>query len=148
MRVGPLTDRPTRRLGLARTIDLPVIPDPRGNLTFVESERHIPFRIRRAYWVYDVPGGRHRGGHAYYELEEFIVALSGSFDVLLDDGHDERRVILNRSYFGLYVPSLIWRRLENFSTNAVCLVLASTEYREDDYIRDFGDFVRLVRGSR
>jgi len=119
-----------------RLIQLPKIPDPRGNLTFIEGERHIPFAIRRAYWIYDVPGGEVRGGHAYQALQEFVVALSGSFDVVLDDGHERRTVLLNRSYFGLYIPQLIWRHLENFSTNAVCLILASLPYDEHDYIRD------------
>ena len=131
-----------------RLIQLPKIPDPRGNLTFIEGERHIPFAIRRAYWIYDVPGGEVRGGHAYQALQEFVVALSGSFDVVLDDGHERRTVLLNRSYFGLYIPQLIWRHLENFSTNAVCLILASLPYDEHDYIRDPALFAqRLAAGS-
>jgi hypothetical protein len=133
-------------MSLVRKIDLPVIPDPRGNLTFVEGGRHVPFTIRRAYWVYDMPGGEQRGGHAYRELEEFLIALSGSFDVVLDDGFEQRRVLLNRSYFGLYVPSMVWRHTENFSTNAVLLVLASQPYSEDDYIRDHGAFIALSHG--
>lgn len=101
----------------------------------------MPFAIRRAYWIYEVPGGERRGGHAYAQLEEFVVALSGSFDVVLDDGERRETVPLNRSYFGLYVPSLVWRRLENFSTNAVCLILASRHFDEADYIRDYDDFL-------
>lgn len=127
---------------------LPRIPDWRGNLTFIEGKRHIPFRVRRAYWVYDVPGGEARGGHAYRELEEFIVALSGSFDVKLDDGTTTRTVSLNRSYFGLYVPPLVWRRLENFSTNAVCFVLASRPYEEGDYLRDQQQFLAVKAAGR
>jgi WxcM-like, C-terminal len=116
------------------------VPDPRGNLTFIESGRHVPFDVARVYWTYNVPGGSKRGGHAYRCLEECVVALSGSFDVLLDDGKHEGRVTLNRSYFGLYLPTLVWRSLENFSTNAVCVVLASRPYDEADYIRDHAQF--------
>lgn len=125
-----------------RIIDLPKISDPRGNLTFIEGEgRHIPFAIKRAYWIYDVPGGEKRGGHAYKELHEFIIALSGSFDVVLDDGKERKVFSLNRSYFGLYVPNMVWRQLENFSTNGVTLILASTAYNPDDYIRDYDVFM-------
>lgn len=120
-----------------KIIDFPKIHDPRGNLSFVENGRPVPFVIRRVYWIYDVPGGEVRGGHAYKELQEFFIALSGSFDVVLNDGQSTRNVTLNRSYFGLYVPNMIWRRLENFSTNAVCLIFASMPYAEDDYFRDF-----------
>ena len=130
------------RLDLVRRIDLPVIPDERGNLTFIEGERHVPFAIERAYWIYDVPGGERRGGHAYRRLEEFIVALSGSFDVTVDDGTARTVVSLNRSYFGLYVPSMVWRQLDNFSTNAVCLILASTHYEASDYLYDYREFRR------
>lgn len=130
------------RLDLVRRIDLPVIPDERGNLTFIEGERHVPFAIERAYWIYDVPGGERRGGHAYRRLEEFIVALSGSFDVTVDDGTARTVVSLNRSYFGLYVPSMVWRQLDNFSTNAVCLILASTHYDASDYLYDYREFRR------
>jgi len=128
-----------------RIIELPKILDARGNLTFVEGHRHIPFGIARAYWLYDVPGGQVRGGHAYRQLEEFIIALSGSFDVVVDDGSGSRHFVLNRSYLGLYVPRLIWRHIENFSTNAVCLILASRHFEEDDYIRDYDDFARYAR---
>jgi dTDP-4-dehydrorhamnose 3,5-epimerase-like enzyme len=127
-----------------RVIELPRIPDPRGNLTFIEGRNHIPFEIQRAYWIYEVPGGEVRGGHAYVELEEFFVALSGSFDVVISDGDEDSRVTLNRSYRGLYVPRMIWRGLENFSTNAVCLILASRHYDESDYVRDSERYRELV----
>lgn len=131
-----------------RVIDLPTVVDPRGKLTFIESERHVPFPIRRVYWIYDVPGGEVRGGgHAYRTLEELIIAVSGSFDVALDDGDKRELVSLNRSYNGLYVPPMTWRRFENFSTNCVCLVLASLPYAEDDYIRDHAAFLELVQGA-
>jgi dTDP-4-dehydrorhamnose 3,5-epimerase-like enzyme len=127
-----------------RIIQLPKIPDDRGNLTFIEAGRPVPFVIQRTYWIYDVPGGEVRGGHAYRELQEFFVALSGSFDVVLDDGKERKIVSLNRSYLGLYVPNMIWRHLENFSTNAVCLIMASLPYSENDYIRDYGSFIHLT----
>ena len=127
-----------------KIIELPKILDARGNLTVVESERHIPFSIERLYFIYDVPGGEVRGGHAYKELREFGVSLSGSFDVVLDDGKEKKVFSLNRSYFGLYVPRMIWRQLENFSTNAVCLIFASLPYSEEDYIRDYDEFRRVV----
>lgn len=123
-----------------KIIDLPKILDRRGNLSFVESERHIPFRVKRTYWIYDVPGGEVRGGHAYRANEEFIIALSGSFDVVLHDGKEEHRYHLNRSYNGIYVPKMIWRSMDNFSTNSLALVLSSTEFSTQDYIRDFDDF--------
>lgn len=126
-------------------VGLPRIADPRGNLTFIEGERHIPFRIRRTYWLYDVPGGEARGGHASRVTDEFLVALSGSFDVVLDDGDGRRIVQLNRSYHGLLVPRLTWRSLENFSTNAVCLALASALFDEADVIRDYETFCATVR---
>lgn len=121
-------------------IELPKIFDDRGNLSFVESENHIPFKIERTYWIYDVPGGAFRGGHAYRRLNEFIIAISGSFDVILNDGTSEYKFQLNRSYYGLYVPALYWRHLENFSTNSFALILASGKYDENDYIRDFDQF--------
>jgi dTDP-4-dehydrorhamnose 3,5-epimerase-like enzyme len=131
-----------------RLIDLPKIPDARGNLTFIEGGEHVPFAIRRVYWIYDVPGGERRGGHAYRTLEEFFVALSGSFDVVVDDGRgDVRHVVLNRSYFGLYVPPMTWRHLESFSTNAVCLILASQPYDEADYLRDHAEFTSARAGA-
>jgi len=127
-----------------RTIDLPKIEDARGNLSYLENQKQIPFDIQRVYWIYDVPGGEFRGGHAYYQLEEVIIALSGSLDVVLHDGREEHRFTLNRSYYGVYVPKLVWRHLENFSTNAVTLVVASEAYNEDDYIRDFHDFIEYA----
>ncbi|MFZ4752194.1 MAG: sugar 3,4-ketoisomerase [Chitinophagaceae bacterium] len=121
-------------------IQLPKLLDPRGNLSFIEENHHIPFKIERTYWIYDVPGGETRGGHAYKTLQEMVVALSGSFDVVLHDGREERRFLLNRSYYGLYVPSMYWRSMENFSTNSVALVLANEVYDEKQYIRDFEAF--------
>jgi len=123
-------------------IQLPKIHDPRGNLTFIEGGNHILFEIERVYWIYDVPGGEKRGGHAYKRLHELIIAVSGSFDVVLDDGQEKRNFTLNRSYYGLYVPNLIWRSLENFSTNSLCLILASDVYNEDEYIQDYNEFLR------
>lgn len=125
-----------------RIIDLPKIGDKRGNLSLVEEFKHIPFKIERTYWIYDVPGGEKRGGHAYRENQEFIVALSGSFDVVLDDGKEKKLYSLNRSYYGLYVPKGWWRQMENFSTNALALVLASTPYTKEDYIYDYQEFKR------
>ena len=124
-------------------IQLPKITDPRGNLSFFESNNHIPFEIKRTYWIYDVPGGEIRGSHAFKESQEFIVALSGSFDVVLHDGIQEKKYNLNRSYFGLYVPKLLWRRLENFSTNSLALIVSSVLYDENDYIRDFSTFKHM-----
>lgn len=121
-------------------IQLPKLLDPRGNLSFIEENHHIPFKIERTYWIYDVPGGETRGGHAYKTLQEMVVALSGSFDVVLHDGQEEKRFHLNRSYYGLYVPSMYWRSMENFSTNSVALVLANEVYDEKQYIRDFEAF--------
>lgn len=131
--------------GCAKLIELPKILDPRGNLSFIEENNHIPFSIQRSYWVYDVPGGEARGGHAFKENQELIVALSGSFDVVLHDGMEEKRYSLNRSYYGLYVPDMMWRSLENFSTNSLALVLASTSYDENDYIRDFKMYSSLKK---
>ena len=125
-------------------IDLPKIKDPRGNLSFFENENQIPFNIKRTYWIYDVPGGETRGGHAFKVSNEFIIALSGSFDVVLNDGEKETKYSLNRSYTGLLVPCMKWRRLENFSTNSLALIVSSIEYDENDYIRDFNDFKKLV----
>lgn len=124
----------------SRIIQLPKILDLRGNLSFVEEMNHIPFRIARSYWIYDVPGGEARGGHAYRTNQEFIIAISGSFDVVLDDGRDAQTFSLNRSYYGLYVPNGLWRVMQNFSTNSLALVLASTPYDEHDYIRDYDSF--------
>jgi dTDP-4-dehydrorhamnose 3,5-epimerase-like enzyme len=123
-----------------KLIELPKILDDRGNLSFLEANRHVPFEIKRTYWIYDVPGGESRGGHSYKINEEFIIALSGSFDVVLTDGKDKKTISLNRSYFGLYVPNGIWRHLENFSTNALAFITASTAYNELDYERDFNTY--------
>ncbi|MFC2080829.1 FdtA/QdtA family cupin domain-containing protein [Bacteroidota bacterium] len=131
----------------ARIINLPKILDERGNLSFIEQNNHIPFEIKRVYWIYDVPGGEIRGGHAYKKLNEFIVALSGSFDVVIHNGQKELKYTLNRSYNGLFVQKLLWRRMENFSTNALCLILASDFYKEDDYLRNFNDFIKIVRSQ-
>jgi hypothetical protein len=121
-------------------IDLPRVNDPRGNLTFIESGRHVPFEIKRVYYLYDVPGGAQRGGHAHKDLQQLIVAASGSFDVHLDDGRAKKTVHLNRSYNGLFVCSMTWREISNFSSGAVCLVLASKYFDEDDYYRDYAQF--------
>lgn len=124
-------------------ITLPKFLDSRGNLSFIEEDNQLPFRIKRVYWIYDVPGGEIRGEHAFRETEEVIIALSGSFDVVLNDGTDEYKFHLNRSYFGVFVPNMMWRKLENFSTNSLALIIASTDYSEDDYIRDFEYFRQL-----
>lgn len=126
-----------------KLIQLPKYLDARGNLSFVEEFKHIPFKIERTYWIYDVPGGEARGGHAYKENQEFIVALSGSFDVILDDGQKRQTYSLNRSYYGLYVPQGIWREMNNFSTNSLALVLSSTLYNPEDYIYDYQQFKSL-----
>lgn len=126
-----------------RIIELPKINDPRGNLSFIEGESHIPFEIKRAYWIYDVPGGQARGGHAYKTLEEFVIALSGSFDVLLSDGEKEFKFSLNRSYYGLYIPKMYWRKMDNFSTNSLALNLSNKAYEFDEYIRDKDLFKKM-----
>jgi hypothetical protein len=128
-----------------KLINLPQIIDCRGNLSFVEESNHIPFKIERTYWIYDVPGGEERGGHAYRQNEEFIIALSGSFDVVLDDGKESKRYHLNRSYYGLYVPKMLWRMMGNFSTNSLALVLSSTTFDESDYIREYDLFKNLIK---
>ena len=127
-----------------RIIDLPKVTDNRGNLTFIESTKHIPFDIARVYYLYDVPGGAERGGHAHKDLHQLIIAMSGSFDVVLDDGKEKRRFHLNRSYYGLYVCPMMWRELDNFSSGSVCMVLASNYYDESDYYRDYKDFLKDV----
>lgn len=129
----------------AQIINLPKFLDARGNLSFVEQFKHIPFEIKRTYWIYDVPGGEARGGHAYKENQEFIVALSGSFDVNLDDGKEKKTFSLNRSYYGLYIPMGVWREIDNFSSNSLALVLSSTKYNEDDYIYDYERFIDFVK---
>lgn len=128
-------------------INLPKFLDARGNLSFIEQEKHIPFVIKRAYWIYDVPGGECRGGHAYRNNEEFIISLSGSFDVVLNDGTERKVFSLNRSYHGLYVPKGLWREMENFSTNSLALILSSTDYDAHDYIRDYDEFLKLKRNG-
>jgi hypothetical protein len=128
-----------------RVIDLPRIANPAGNLTFVEGTRHVPFEIKRVYYLYDVPGGSERGGHAHKTLRQFFIAMSGSFDVELDDGYHKKKIHLNRSYYGLYVDRGIWRVLDNFSSGAVCMVLASEYFDEGDYYRDYVDFLLAVR---
>lgn len=130
-----------------KIIDLPKINDPRGNLTFIEGERHLPFAIRRVYYLYDVPGGAERGGHAHRNLEQCIIALAGSFDILVDDGTARQKIHLNRPYQGLYVCPMIWREIDNFSSGSVCLVLASDYYDEGDYFRGYDEFLRSVKGG-
>ncbi len=132
----------------AKLIQLPKISDPRGNLSVIEDCKDIPFKIERAYWIYDVPGGEARGGHAYRKNQEFIVAMSGSFDVHLYDGKEKKTFHLNRSYYGLYIPEGLWREMDNFSTNSLALVLASTKYDVNDYIRDHESFLRLKNESK
>lgn len=126
-----------------RIIKLPKIEDERGNLSFLEEENHIPFIIKRTYWIYDVPGGQVRGGHAFKEQQELIIALSGSFDVIVDDGIEKKTFTLNRSYYGLYIPTTLWREMDNFSTNSLAMVLSSTVFTEDDYIRNYDDFKKF-----
>lgn len=128
-------------------IQLPKFLDARGNLSFLEQLNHIPFEIRRTYWIYDVPGGECRGGHAYKENEEFIVSLSGSFDVIIDDGKNRKTFTLNRSYYGLYVPKGLWREMDNFSTNSLALIVSSTKYRKDDYVRNYDEFINLKKNG-
>ena len=124
-------------------IQLPKFTDPRGNLSFVEQLNHIPFEIKRTYWIYDVPGGETRGGHVFKNNQEFIVALSGAFDVIVDDGYQKRKFTLNRSYYGLYVPAGLWREMENFSTNSLALEFGSIHYDMNDYIRNYDVFLKL-----
>ncbi|MEI6139843.1 MAG: FdtA/QdtA family cupin domain-containing protein [Mariniphaga sp.] len=125
-----------------KLINLPKIEDPRGNLSFIEEGKLIPFKIERTYWIYDVPGGQIRGGHAFKIQQELIVALSGSFDVVIDDGLNNQTYSLNRSYYGLYIPAGLWRQMENFSTNSLAMVLSSTIFSEEDYIREYADFLK------
>ena len=125
-------------------IDLPRFLDLRGNLSFIEEGSHVPFEIKRVYWIYDVPGGEHRGGHAFKQTDELIVALSGSFDLNLHDGTTEYKYSLNRSYYGVIVPRMIWRMIDNFSTNSLALIIASTDYSESDYIRNFEEFRKML----
>ena len=127
-----------------RIIELVKISDPRGNLSVIEEYKDIPFKIERTYWIYDVPGGETRGGHAFKETEELIIALSGSFDITIDDGKEKKVFNLNRSYYGLYVPKGLWREMENFSTNSLALVISSTKFDENDYIRDYEEFLTFI----
>ncbi len=129
-----------------KLINLPKICDPRGNLSFIESEGHVPFEVKRCYWIYDVPGGMYREGHAFHEQDEFIVALSGSFDVVLNDGSGEKRYHMARSYYGIFVPHMTWRAIDNFSTNSVAMVLSNTAYDPKDYIEDFNEFKKIKNG--
>ncbi len=131
-----------------RIIELPKIVDRRGNLTFIEACRHVPFAIKRVYYLYDVPGGASRGGHAHTRLQQFIIAASGSFTVITDDGVTKKDFYLNRSYYGLYIPTMTWREIDNFSSGSVCLVLASELYDAEDYIRDYDEFRRLAAGGK
>ncbi len=133
---------------IGRIIQLPKIEDVRGNLTFIEENRHIPFEIKRVYYLYDVPGGESRGGHAHKQLQQFIIAANGSFDVILDGGSGQERYHLNRSYYGLYIPPMVWRELDNFSSGSVCLVLVSEYFDEEDYIRDHDVFKTHVRAHQ
>lgn len=131
-----------------KIIELPKFPDARGNLSFVEQLNHIPFEIKRTYWIYDVPGGEARGGHAFRKNQEFIVALSGAFDVVVNDGENMKAITLNRSYYGLYVPAGLWREMNNFSTNSLALEFGSEHYDETDYIRDYDDFLKLKENGK
>lgn len=131
-----------------RLLQLPKVEDRRGNLTFIEGHRHVPFDIARVYYLYDVPGGAERGGHAHRGLHQFLIAMSGSFDVRIDDGSRSTRFHLNRSFYGLYLCPMIWREIDNFSSNAVCMVLASQRFDEDDYLRDYDEFARLADEQR
>jgi hypothetical protein len=130
-----------------RIIDLPKISDPRGNLTFIEGERHVPFQVKRVFYLYDVPGGAERAGHALKKCEQFLIAMSGSFDVLAYNGKEKQRIHLNRSYNGLYLPPMVWREMDNFSSGSVCLVLASEPYNEGDYYRDYREYLKAIGGA-
>lgn len=133
------------KLEKCKLIDLPKIEDPRGNLTFVEGYNHVPFDIKRVFYLYDVPGGEKRAGHSNIYSEQFIIAMSGSFDVVVDDGFNKKTFSLNRAYYGLYLPTNVWREIDNFSSGAVCLVLTSTTYAPDDYIREYDSFLKATR---
>ena len=137
----------TNPLKNVRIIDLPIVREPRGNLTFIEGGQHVPFDIQRVYYLYDVPGGANRAGHAHKGLHQLVMAMSGSFDIHLDDGFEKKTFHLNRSYYGLYICPMIWRTIDNFSSGSVCLVLASTHYEEADYYRDYPEFLAAAKGS-
>jgi len=128
-------------------IDLPKIHDPRGNLTFLEGSRHIPFDIKRVYYLYDVPGGATRAGHAHKKLEQFLIAIAGSFDISIDDGFEKKKIHMNRSYYGIYISPLTWRVIDNFSSGAVCLSIVSDFYDENDYIRNYDAFLSVIKGK-
>jgi hypothetical protein len=132
---------------LGKIIEFPKVLDERGNLSFLEENKHVPFEIKRCYWIYDVPGGEERGGHSYKTLQEVIIAISGSFDVVLDNGKEKKTFSLNRSYNGLFIPNGTWRHLENFSTNSLCLIIADQSYNENEYIRDYDKFVKQDNGN-
>lgn len=132
----------------SKIIQLPRFLDARGNLSFVEQLSHIPFEIKRTYWIYDVPGGEARGGHAFKQNQEFIVALSGSFDIVIDDGENKKTFTLNRSYYGLYVPAGLWREINNFSTNSLALEFGSEHYNPKDYIREYNEFLKLKQDGK
>ncbi len=129
-----------------KMVDLPKVSNAQGNLTFIEGNNHVPFDIQRVYYLYDVPGGAIRGGHAHKNLHQMIIAMSGSFDITLDDGRNKKKFHLNRSYSGLYICPMIWRELDNFSSGSVCMVLASSIYREEDYHRNYSEFMRALEG--
>lgn len=131
-----------------KVVELPRFLDARGNLSFVEQLNHIPFEIKRTYWIYDVPGGEARGGHAFHQNQEFIIALSGAFDVVVDDGHNKKTFTLNRSYYGLFVPAGLWREMTNFSTNSLALEFGSTHFDKDDYIRDYNQFLTMKNNGK
>lgn len=131
-----------------RIIEFPKFLDARGNLSFAENWQHIPFEIKRTYWIYDVPGGENRGGHAFKKNEEVVIALSGAFDVLVDDGVEKKTFTLNRSYYGLYVPAGLWRSMENFSTNSFALEFGSEHYNAEDYVRDYDEFLKLKKDGK
>ena len=131
-----------------KIVELPKFLDARGNLSFAEQNNHIPFEIKRTYWIYDVPGGEARGGHAFMQNQEFVIALSGAFDVVVDDGQHKKTFTLNRSYYGLYIPVGLWREMNNFSTNSLALEFGSIHYDEKDYIRDYGDFLKLKKDGK
>ena len=131
------------KLNELQLVELPKFCDPRGNLSFAEQNNHIPFLIKRTYWIYDVPGGESRGGHAYKKTDEFIIAISGSFDVTVDDGEEKRILSLNRSYYGLYIPKGFWRTIDNFSTNSLALEFASTPYDRSDYVEDYNEYLKM-----
>lgn len=128
-------------------IDFPKVYDPRGALTYVYNHEHVPFKVRRVYYLYDVPGGAERGGHAHKNLEQVVVALMGSFDLILDDGIEKKRYHLNRPYYGIYIKDLIWREMDNFSSGAICMVMASSLYEAGDYVREYAEFLELVKGE-